>query len=58
MTSFAITPGAAEKPNDDLIGPYSAWPRRKSYRLRRPAIYAGGIGLAGVIFHCVIPLAA
>ena len=52
MISLAITPAVAGRPNTDIIGPYSPWPRRKPRSFARPAIYVGGTGLVGVIVHC------
>lgn len=44
----------------DVIGPYSAWPRkaepsRRGFRTAMIAALAGG---AGVFVHCVVPLIA
>jgi len=58
MIPLAITPDGIKNTAADVIGPYSAWPQRKSPRFMRPAVYAGSVGLLGVFFHCVAPLIA
>ena len=45
-------------PADNIIGPYSVWPRRPKSNYKRPAILASTAVFAGVFVHCVVPMIA
>jgi hypothetical protein len=58
MISLAITPEVAGKTNTDVIGPYSAWPRRNAHHLARPTLHAGGARFLGEFTRRVVPFIA
>ena len=46
-------------PIPNVIGPYSEWPRKTpTSRIKRPEILAASAAMAGVFFHCVVPMIA
>lgn len=58
MTAYTEIKFAPRHDATDIIGPYSAWPRKPRRRLRRPIALAGTVGAAAVFVHCVVPVIA
>ena len=40
----------------DVIGPFSAWPRRRRFPRKAQIATAATVVAAGVFVHCVVPM--
>jgi hypothetical protein len=54
--TFAETADRYAPRTEDIIGPYSPWPRRKPRRGRRALALASTVAAVGVMIHCALPL--
>jgi hypothetical protein len=54
--NFAETADHYAPRTEDIVGPYSPWPRRRSWRGGRALAFASGLAALGVIAHAGLPL--
>ncbi|MDA5092845.1 hypothetical protein O2N63_01945 [Aliiroseovarius sp. KMU-50] len=45
-------------PRENIVGPYSKWPRKTKTSRRKKLAVASSVGVAAVFVHCVAPLLA
>ena len=58
MTTIADIQLLNTAPTADIIGPYSTWPRKRTFRWKRPVALTGVVSAAGIFAHCIVPMIA